>query len=294
MLGGWAVAVAWRTNRLTRIVATIVALCFAIPGAWQGRELSRRVSLQSRDVRHMVRGIAAAHRKHPNQILVLTGVDNDLFWFGLYDKPEVALGWRGLYVTSETEKKLISAPEMGSIADRFLADRVTLEAIHRGQAEVYDISQTPVKNITKVYERALASDHNLELPRSIDVGSSLFTRYLKEGWFPPTNGARWTASQATVELRGPRAHGTLTITGVVTPLHTGTAPYPVTALVNGRPVGIRDIPTGGSRFSLTYDLPDDVVAKPSIAVTIEVNRTVNAPPDLRQLGLLMGTFEVAP
>jgi hypothetical protein len=294
MLGGWAVAVAWERNALTRATAVIAVLCFMIPGAWQGRQLSRRVSLQSRDVRHMVRGIAAAHRRHPNQILVLTGVDNDLFWFGLYDKPEVALGWRGLYVTSETEQKLIPAPEMGSIADRFLADSVTLEAIHRGQAEVYDISQTPVKNITKVYERALAADHNPELPRSIDVGSSLFTRYLKDGWFPPINGARWTAKQATVELRGPRAHGTLTITGVVTPLHTGTAPYPVTALVDGRPIGTRDIPTGASRFSLTYDLPDNVVAKPSIAVTIEVNRTVNAPPDVRQLGLLMGTFEVAP
>jgi hypothetical protein len=294
MLGGWAVAIAWRTNRLTRIVAIIAALCIAIPGAWQGRELSRRVSLQSRDVRHMVRGIAAAHRKHPNQILILTGVDNDLFWFGLYDKPEVALGWRGLYATSETEKKLIPAPEMGSIADRFLADSVILESIHRGQAEVYDISQTPVKNITKVYERALASDHNLELPRSINVGSSLFTRYLKDGWFPETNGARWTAKQATVELRGPRARGTLTITGLVTPLHNGTVPYPVTALVDGRPIGVRDIAVGVSRFSLTYDLPDDVIGKPSIAVTIEVNRTVNAPPDLRQLGLLMGTFEVAP
>ena len=206
MLGGWALAVAWRTNRLTRVLAVAAALCFMVPGAWQGRQLSRRVSLQSREVRHMVRGIAAAHRKHPNQIIVLTGVDNDLFWFGLYDKPEVALGWRGLYVTSETEQKLIPSPEMGSIADRFLADSSTLEAIHRGQAEVYDISQTPVKNITVMYERALASNHNLELPRWIDVGSSLFSRFLKDGWFPPADGARWTAKQASVQLRGPRVH----------------------------------------------------------------------------------------
>jgi hypothetical protein len=295
MLGGWAAAVAWQTSRLARITAVAALLCFVVPGAWQGRQLSRRTSLQSREVRHMVRGIAAAHRRHPNQILVLTGVDNDLFWFGLYDKPEVALGWRGLYVTGETEQKIIPAPEMGSVADRFLADSVTLEAIHRGEAEVYDVSQTPVKNITRMYERALALDRNPALPRSINVGSPLFTRFLKDGWFPSTDGARWTEKRATVELRGPaRRHGTLTITGVVTPLHTGNRPYPVTALVDGRTIGKLDIPTGASRFSLTYDLPDELAGKPSILVALEVDRTVSAPPDLRQLGLLMGTLEIAP
>jgi hypothetical protein len=295
MLGGWAVALSWRAGGLARAAAVVAALCFAIPGAWQGRELSRRVSQQSREVRHLVRGIAAAHRKHPSQIIVLTGVDNDLFWHGLYDRPEVALGWRGLYVTSETEKKLIPSPEMGSIADRFLADSVTLDAIHRGQAEVYDISQTPVKNITKVYERAIASSHDLELPRSIDAGSSLFSRFLKDGWFPISDGARWTAKQATVQVRGPlRPHGTLTITGVVTPLHNASTSYPVTALIDGKAIGKRDIPAGASRFSLTYDIPDEFAGKPSVLVTIEVDRTVTAPPDVRELGLLMGTFEVAP
>jgi hypothetical protein len=295
MLGGWAIAVAWERNRLTRILAVTIVLCFAIPGAWQGRQLSRRVSLQSRDVRHMVRGIASAHKKHPNQILVLTGVDNDLFWFGLFDKPEVALGWRGLYVTGETEQKIIPAPEMGSVADRFLADSVTLEAIHRGQAEVYDVSQTPVKNVTKMYERALTADHNPQLPRSCNVASPLFARFLKDGWFPVSDGARWTAKQATVELRGPaHARGTLTITGVVTPLHTGNGPYPVSAWVDGRSIGKRDIPAGASRFSLTYDLPDDVAGKQSVAITVGVDRTVSAPPDERELGLLMGTFEITP
>jgi hypothetical protein len=280
---------------LARAAAVVAVLCFAIPGAWQARELSRRVSQQSREVRHLVRGIASAHKKHPNQILVLNGVDNDLFWFGLYDKPEVALGWRGLYVTSETEKKIIPSPEMGSIADRFLADSVVLEAIHRGEAEVYDVAQTPVKNVTKIYERAIASSHNLELPRSIDVGSPLFSRFLKDGWFPVANGARWTAKQATVELRGPlRTGGLLTITGVVTPLHNGSAPYPVTALVDGRTIGKREIPMGVSRFTLTYDLPDQFVGRPDILVTVEVDRTVTAPPDVRELGLLMGTFEVTP
>ena len=64
--------------------------------------------------------------------------------------------------------------------------------------------------------------------------------------------------------------------------------------VDGRPIGKRDIPVGASRFSLTYDLPDDLVGKPSILITLDVDRTVSAPPDERRLGLLMGTFEVAP
>ena len=166
---------------------------------------------------------------------------------------------------------------MGSIADRFLADSVTLEAIHRGQAEVYDISQTPVKNITKVYERALAADHTPELPRSIDVGSSLFSRYLKDGWFPPANGARWTAKQATVELRGPSRARNIDDHG-----SCDAASHAERALSGDSPGGWpddrkRDIPPGISRFSLSYDLPDETSAKPSIAITVEVTDGQRSP-----------------
>ena len=51
----------------------IAVLCFAIPGAWQARYMTRMNADYSRRVRTLVRGLAAAHKLHPTKVIVLKG-----------------------------------------------------------------------------------------------------------------------------------------------------------------------------------------------------------------------------
>jgi hypothetical protein len=257
--------------------------------------MTRRASDSSRRVRHLVRSIAAAHKIHPNKTIVLKGVDNDLFWNGVYDRPQLALGWTGLYVTNDTQQVLIGSFDRNDIADRLLPDAVTLEAIRKGSAVVYDASEGRLRNITTTYGRVLALDPNLPLPSLIDAGNPLYSKFLKEGWYPPSKGRAWTERSATVELRGPSAaRGKLLLRAVLSPRHTQDGPITVSASVDGSLLGSRPIALGQTSCDLSFDLPDTLVGQHAMRVTIMVDRTVVSPPDTRAVGLLFGTIEVTP
>ncbi len=49
---------------------------------------------------------------------------------------------------------------------------------------------------------------------------------------------------------------------------------------------------GENAFELAFALPDSVVGKPEMHVTVEVGRVIRPASDPRDLGLVFGTFEV--
>jgi hypothetical protein len=49
---------------------------------------------------------------------------------------------------------------------------------------------------------------------------------------------------------------------------------------------------GENAFELVFPLPDSVVGKPEIRVTVEVGRVFRPASDPRELGLVFGAFEV--
>lgn len=295
MLGAWAIHIAWRGSTLSRVTAVVAVLLFVVPCGWQAWHMTRMWSQQSRRVRHLVRGIAGAHKLHPNKIIVLKGVDNDLFWTGVYDRPQLALGWTGLYITGDTERNIVNFPGRSRISDRFLPDAVLFEALQNGTAVVYDVSQPRLRNVTTTYNSMLSHNANPALPHAIDAGVPLFAQYRIDGWFVPSHGYCWTGKRATVRLRGPVAPGgQLALTGLVSHLHTKDGPLSVTATVNGKSLGAQTIQAGNNNFHLIYNLPDSLVGERAVEIAVEVDRTVSAPPDTRQVGLLFGTFEITP
>ncbi len=295
MLGGWAIVTAWRTNISTRIIALVAITLFAAPCIWQTWILTRKWSYESRRVRHLVRGIASAHKRYPDKTIILKGVDSDLFWNGLYDRPQRVLGWQRLYLTEDTQKALVRFPEMGSIGDRFLPDAVALEALRAKEAVVYDASQFPLRNVSSAYLRMLTFESQITYPHIIDADIPSFAKFRTEGWFTPTQGGCWSGKRASVEMRGPAGpNGKLTFQAYLTPQHTAAGPFTVEVRIDGRRIGTAEVKTGDTSLNPTYDIPPEFARKPSMLVTVEVSRALVAPPDQRELGLLFGTFEVMP
>lgn len=295
ILGSWGTAVAWRAGVAARALSVIAVLCFAIPGAWQARYMTRMNADYSRRVRTLVRGLAAAHKLHPTKVIVLKGLDDSLFWRGVYDRPHLALGWTGLYVTADTRNSLTGYLDKSDIADRFLPEIITQEGIRSGSVVVYDASQGRLRNVTDTYGRLLSLESGLPRPNVVNVGSPLYSKYLKDGWYAPANGYAWMQKNATVVLRGPASSGgKLGLHGFVTPRHTSDGPLIITASINGKSLGSKPLGAGQTECNLTFDIPDEFVGLPSIEVTVSVDRTIVVPPDTRSLGVLFGIIDVAP
>jgi hypothetical protein len=221
---------------------------------------------------------------------VLHGVDDDLFWYGLYDKPEVALGWRQLYMTAETQP-MLSRVRTEDISDRFLPQSVTVEAIRNGKAALYDVSGEKLRNITVLYERLRGQSKKAAvLPSFIDAANPLFAACLKDGWYEEAEGIRWTGKRATVEMAGPQSPGErLRLRGRVSELHTATQPLYVNVSIDDASTGTRMIFRGAQEFELTFPLPANVLGKDAMVVAIETDRTISTPADNRPFGLAMGT-----
>jgi hypothetical protein len=263
MLGGWVIGLAWQANFQVKTVAAVAVLCLVIPCGWQAWSMSQWYSAKSRKVRSLVRGLATVHARYPDRWIVLQGVDDDLFWYGVYDKPEAALGWpRQVYMTAET-RPLLSPVRDEDISDRFLPQAVTLAAIRNNQAVVYDVSGARLRNITEPFLRVRAqSPEANQLPGFIDAANPLFAPFLKNGWYPADNLYRWTSKRAVVELAGPSAAGaSVRLRGRVTPLHTGQKPLYVTTTADGTNLGTQPIPRNASEFELTYPLPAGLKGK---------------------------------
>ena len=295
MLGGWAISLGWRARTARKAIAVVAVLLFAVPCVWQAWTLSHWYSAKSRRVRDLVRGVAAAHARSPKTMIVLHGVDDDLFWLGLFDQPEAALGLPKIYMTAETQATL-SPLRNEDISDRFLPESVTVAAVQKGQAAVYDVSQRRLRNISSVYTRLKSvSNDAASLPRFIDAANPLFAPFLGEGWYEIADGLRWTTKRAVLRIAGPGSGGkNIRVRGRVVEAHTAAGPLSVTLWVNESKVGTQAIAQGTVVFELNFPLPAEVLAATEMMVALETNRTVSPATDPRPFGLAMGTVAVVP
>ena len=296
ILMAWGAVVAWESGSAGRAVTVVGLFLYAVPCSWQANYYARDFYLKSRRVRDVVRAAAYAHKIHPDKTVVLKGVDSELFWACLFDRPQLALGWDRLYITGDAENGIVTSPDR-VISDRFMPEAVLLQAIQQGKAVVYDVAQRPVRNVTRMYRSVLELRDDLPLPHVILPSNPLYANYIRDGWFEPEQDSnfRWSSKRSTVEIRGPSATpATLTIVGVVSPKHTENGPMSVRVSVDARALGEQIIPQHKTDFVLNYKIPDDLVRKPSMLVAIESDRTVSSESDSRDLALLIGSIQALP
>jgi hypothetical protein len=292
MLGAWAIVHAWRGPVYAKALAVVAVLLFAIPCIWQEVYLTRWTAERSRKARTLVRSLAAAHKRFPDKTILLHGVDEDLFWTAIYDRPELALGWTDVYMTAATEPVIKPLPGR-DIASRFMGDAIAREAIKSGKAVVYDVSVQPIRNITRHYAGVLESQGEITPPAIIQAGNPHYARFLKDGWHETDGGTRWTSRRAVLDIAAPKSPAAkVKIDGWVSQIHTAETQLKVGVFVNGRSIGVQEVPKGVVTVNLAYDLPASVVGSPTMELAIEVDRTVSTPADSRKLGLSLGAIAV--
>ena len=200
-LGGWAAVSGWRAGARGRAAAVTLAAIYAlmmVPGLLATSEWNHDITMR---VRNLVEGVAGVHERYPAKSILLEGVDTDLFWNGVLDRPFRLFGLDHIYLAPGSEKRIEAHPDLGNIDDYILPAAVVDQALKREELVVYDVRGPRLRNITDVYA-ALPRDSG-GLPLRVDAASPLTSYLLGPEWYPSDGDHRWMPRRATLRMGAP-------------------------------------------------------------------------------------------
>ncbi len=153
--GGWAVVCGWRSGWLARIsVIGLMAiyLCVSMPLA---RVVARSFYDRSQQIRSFVLGVVAETKGRTNPVVLLRGVDSEMFWSAVYHRPFPLFGLTTVYLVEDGKTRIVpDVPATERVA--FLADPAMIQdALRAGRAIVLDLSDGQVRDVTASYRQAL-------------------------------------------------------------------------------------------------------------------------------------------
>jgi hypothetical protein len=289
-LGGWAAVSGWRGGALGRAAAVALAAIYALMGVPTLVAASQWNHAITMRVRTLVEGVAGIHERYPSKSILLEGVDTELFWNGVLDRPFRLFGLDHIYLAPGSEKRIDSHPDLGNIGDYILPAGVAAEALKREELVVYDVRGARLRNITAVYA---ALPRESGLPLRVDAASPLSSYLLGPEWYPSDGDHRWMPRRAALRIGAPATGGQkLYLRGSCPDEQLKAGPLPVTVTVEGVTLPSTAIRPGENAFERVFALPDSVVGKGEMRVTVEVGRVIRPASDPRDLGLVFGVFEV--
>ena len=290
MLGGYAVARAWRRGTAWRLSAAALAalyLALAAPAASAG---ARWIAARSLRVEKFVLGVARAHQLHPKKVILLDGVDDELFWAGVLDRPFRLFG-ASVYLTSGSEARIQAHPEYGDVAGYILPAQATVNALDNDSVVVYAAGGARLRNITSFYSKIFHQTAPAP-PRRVDVANPLMAYLLGPTWYHPDQESRWMPKRATVRIGGTEHAGQkLYITGHCPHEQSASGVLELAVAADGLPLGNVKISSEGP-FNFAFALPPQLQGKPALEIALEASRTFSAPRDPRELSLIFGVLEI--
>ena len=251
MLGAFAIA-HWRefpiTGRALAALCTAVYLGASARGAvavtnWQYARGER--------VADLVLGVEQVHRRAPDQIVLLEGIDNDTFSAAIADLPFRALEIPRVYL----------APGSGHLPYELPA-AIAHRAVDAGRAQVYRFDGQQLHRVSGVQ---LPLE---QVPHLINLADSVFQDYFGSGWREVAGGYREMTGPASVRIGAPRSAGEHLYIGV---FDTGDLHLRVQANGVELPVTLYSRSTDLSEYQAA--LPPAMSGPGEMQITLETDRT---------------------
>ncbi len=294
---GWMLT-DWCSRGTTwKALAIALGASVAIGSVWENRETTLYYAGHSGRMQRVVRAVTAAHRAAPAKIILLGGVDRDLYAVAFDDEPfyaagaAVSSGQPLVFLTPGSEAGL-QAEFPGVSRYVFSADRAAT-ALENRQAIVFQVTGESIREVTAAY-RAIAQSQRAAMRRtSIELGDSSAADLLGSGWYPAEKGFRWMAKAASARLAGPQtAQQRLHIDGFVPAGALANGPLTLLIKVDAKPAGALRIDTPDSLLTADFALPQAAIGQREITITLEVSRTFRPPGDPRELGLILSKLAI--
>jgi hypothetical protein len=183
MLSAFAL-VRWR---IPAAVCLVICLCASLPAALR---MTRWQHARGERMENLVLGVAEERRKEPSRIILLEGIENEVFWSGIADLPFRALEIPRVYLAPGGTGRIQAPPE--------LLSKYTLPAALAHNAAIYRFDGERLHRITN--PTIPVEDE----PRLVNLADSVFSDYFGEGWKETPGGYRVMSGHATATIGAPQ------------------------------------------------------------------------------------------
>ena len=283
---------AWHRRAGTAVLVFAVA-AYMIPAALVGRSTARYHHELSTAAERLVFGVQRASELHPQKVILLTDVPDELFWSAINDKPFRLLDLDNVYLAPGADAKIQENANLGDVKSFVFPEGQVVRLLDAGKGVVYSAAQPQLHNVTRGYLALGRNRWKPALAQRIEVGNLLFSDQLREGWFKIEGGTRWMGRVAAVEIHGPGQPGrNLTLQGYLAKeiLVKGSLQLTVRLDEFSLPPILLDQPD--SEFIKDLPLPDALAGRPRIRLVLELDKAVVPPGEDRELGLLFGSITI--
>jgi hypothetical protein len=238
------------------VVLVIVGYAaISLPASWT---VTQWQHARGERVEDMVLGVEEIHQAAPGKIILLAGIDSELFWSGIADLPFRAKSIPSVYLAPGSEALIPGSPEI--LSKYVLPEAIAKREMAANRAVVYRFDGQMLHNVTA----HAGSQWTEGEPRFVNIGDPVFVDYLGAGWREAADGRRRMDSAGTVRIAAPRTAGESLYLGVFE-----TRDFQPRVRVNGidAPVSLAHRDIDLSEFRAT--LPPEAMQWKRMEVTVE-------------------------
>lgn len=292
VLAAWAIASL--NTPLTIGIAAVLAVTYLALGITDNRMTEKYRYNSARRLKYLVKGLEGQQKQRAHEVVLLSNIDNDLFWSGFCDDPFRLLGIYHVYLVPASSKGIEPHPEWGCNTAKFLVDvDDAVPLLRNGRSAVFALEGKKVRDVTQQYLKTVASDFEVRHPDYIEVSDPTYQGRLGPTWYPAERGYRWMPKTATLKIHGPTRSGqVLEASGYNPAAVLKQGPLEVAFRADGIPLGTSTLTKPDQLFTVTFPLPSQLVGRPMVELEIEVNHTLEVPGENRPLGLVFTTFTI--
>jgi hypothetical protein len=243
MLGACAFA-RWR---IATVACLLIYFGASLPAALR---MTRWQHARGERVENLVLGVAEERRKSPESIILLDGVENDVFWSGIADLPFRALEIPRVYLAPGGSSHIQAAPE--------LLSKYTLPAALARNAAVYRFNG---ERLVRVQNPSIPVEDEARL---VNLADGVFSNYFGQGWQEVAGGYRVMRGHATVQIGGPRTASENLYIGIF-----DTRNIRLRARVNGAEVPLAQASRGNDLTEYRAALPAAALGWKRMEVALE-------------------------
>lgn len=246
MAGAWALDHARRCGVFWRIAAALPLLAYLGTSLPASASLARWMHDRAEKVEDLAMGVQEVHESKPGSLILLDGIDTEVFWAGLADLPFLAMEIPGVYLAPGSETRILAPGDL--LSKYVLPEAVARRALDSGSAVVYRFDGHTLRNVTARFHEMADALWREDVSHFVNLGDPVFGSYLGPGWQQAARGYRSMNGAAAFVIGAPRSAAECLYIGVFR-----TTPFRMNVRVNGaeRPAELMDKDNDLSLFRVT-------------------------------------------
>jgi hypothetical protein len=198
IMGAFAMARLGKFRPAPRVAIGLAVLVYTGSSLQASWTVTRWQHARGARVEDLVLGVDEVHQTAKGKIILLDGIDSEVFWSGIVDLPFRAVEIPSVYLAPGSEARIQAAPEL--LSKYVLPQAIARRALAANAAVVYRFDGEILHSVTAQANGRWAE----EVPRFVNIGDVVFGDYLGTGWREAANSCRRMDGVGTLRIAAPR------------------------------------------------------------------------------------------